>query len=377
MDSITQIVLGGAIAAAIVPANHRRAALLAGAALGTLPDLDSLPIALFTDDPVALMTLHRGFSHSLFVLPWVGLAIWWLFKRFGNGRVAEAPGRWFWAIQLALITHPLLDAFTVYGTQLLWPLASPPVMWSSVFIIDPLYTIWLLVACVVAWVAWRKPLGRKALFAGLALSSAYLGWSLLAKQMVDREAERSLATMGLEDAPYFSTPMPFNTLLWRVVAMTPDGYVDAEYSVLRERGPMRFHPHASDVGALQAAADIPAVRRLQWFNRGFMRTQVVEGRLVLSDLRMGLEPEYTFRFEVAEDTVNGWQPVPPVQQAASLQIPGGFRALFAAMRDRTMHPESAMSLEEFLASGSRPDGSAGSQAAAESAGATPATNASK
>lgn len=377
MDSITQIVLGGAIAAAIVPANHRRAALLAGAALGTLPDLDSLPIALFTDDPVALMTLHRGFSHSLFVLPWVGLAIWWLFKRFGNGRVAEAPGRWFWAIQLALITHPLLDAFTVYGTQLLWPLASPPVMWSSVFIIDPLYTIWLLLACVLAWVAWRKPLGRKALFAGLVLSTAYLGWSLMAKQMVDREAERSLAAMGLEDAPYFSTPMPFNTLLWRVVAMTPDGYVDAEYSVLRERGPMRFHPHASDVEALHAAADIPAVRRLQWFNRGFMRTQVEAGRLVLSDLRMGLEPEYTFRFEVAEDTVNGWQPVPPVQQAASLQIPGGFRALFAAMRDRTMHPESAMSLEEFLASGSRPAGTAGSQAAAESAGATPATNASK
>ena len=31
--------------------------------------------------------------------------IWWLFKRFGHGRVAQAPGRWFWAIALALITH--------------------------------------------------------------------------------------------------------------------------------------------------------------------------------------------------------------------------------------------------------------------------------
>ena len=48
MDSLSQIVLGGAIAAAIVPARHRRAALLAGAALATLPDLDSLPIRLFT-----------------------------------------------------------------------------------------------------------------------------------------------------------------------------------------------------------------------------------------------------------------------------------------------------------------------------------------
>ncbi len=376
MDSLTQIVLGGAIAAAIVPARHRRAALLAGAALGTLPDLDSLPIALLTDDPVALMTLHRGFSHSLFVLPWLGLAIWWLFKRFGNGRVAEAPARWFWAIQLALITHPLLDAFTVYGTQLLWPLSTPPVMWSSVFIIDPMYTLWLLAGCVVAWVAWRRPLARQALVAGLALSSLYLGWSLLAKHLVDREAERSLAAMGLEDAPYFSTPMPFNTLLWRVVAMTPDGYADAEYSVLTERGPMRFHAHGSDVGALEAAADVPAVRRLQWFNRGFMRAQVEEGRLVLSDLRMGLEPEYTFRFEVARAAAGGWQPMTPVQQAATLQIPGGIRALYAAMRDRILQPDASMSLEEFLAGG-LPDGYDEPQAAAESSGATPAINASK
>lgn len=69
MDSLTQMALGAAAAAAVAPASHRRAALLAGAALGTLPDLDALPLALLTDDPVARMTLHRGASHSLLVLP--------------------------------------------------------------------------------------------------------------------------------------------------------------------------------------------------------------------------------------------------------------------------------------------------------------------
>src|SRR3546814_7048022 len=94
-----------------LPPGHRRAALLAGAALGTLPDLDSLPIALLTDDPVALMTLHRGASHSLFVLPLAGWLVWAFFRRRG-GRVAESPRRWFWAIQAVLLTHPLLDALT-------------------------------------------------------------------------------------------------------------------------------------------------------------------------------------------------------------------------------------------------------------------------
>ena len=314
MDSLTQIVLGAAVAAAIAPRHHRRAALLAGAALGTLPDLDSLPIMLLTDDPVARMTLHRGLSHSLLVLPLLGTAIWWLFLRFGQGRVAQSPRRWFWAIQLALVTHPLLDAFTVYGTQLLWPLATPPVMWSSVFIIDPMYTVWLLVACVVAWFARGRPLARHALLAGLALSSAYLGWSLVAKGMVERQAQHSLAAMGLEDAPRFSVPMPFNTLLWRVVAMTPNGFVEGERSLVADRGAMRFRAYRSDVAALVAVRGMPSVERILWFDHGFAKAEVRDGTLVLSDLRMGSEPDYSFNFAVARRENGKWIALDPPRQ---------------------------------------------------------------
>ncbi|MFC3716780.1 metal-dependent hydrolase [Luteimonas soli] len=315
MDSLTQILLGGALAAAIAPPRHRRAALLAGAALGTLPDLDSLPIALLTDDPVALMTLHRGFSHSLFVLPLLGWLIWVFFRRRG-GRVAESPKRWFWAIQLALLTHPLLDAFTVYGTQLLWPLPLRPVMWSSVFIIDPLYTVWLLAACVAAFFLRERPAAQRVLVAGLALSTAYLGWSLAAKAMVEREADRALAAMGLADAPRFSVPTPLNTLLWRVVAMTPDGYVEGFRSLVADAGPMAFQGHRSNTQAWAEAKDIPAARRLEWFNHGFMRAQVVDGELVLSDLRMGSEPDYFFSYAVARREGDDWQALRPPRQLA-------------------------------------------------------------
>ncbi len=49
-----------------MPREHRRKALLVGAMLGTLPDLD-----VFIDfgDAVRNFTYHRGFSHSLFILP--------------------------------------------------------------------------------------------------------------------------------------------------------------------------------------------------------------------------------------------------------------------------------------------------------------------
>jgi inner membrane protein len=312
MDSITQMLLGGAVAAAIAPSGHRRAALLAGAALGTLPDLDGLLINALTDDPVARMTWHRGPSHSLLVLPLVAWALWAGFRSRG-GRVAASPRRWFWAIQAALVTHPLLDAFTVYGTQLLWPLPLRPAMWSSVFIIDPLFTAWLLLAVAVAAFAGARPLARHALVAGLALSTAYLGWSLIAKSLVEREASRALAAMGLADAPRFSVPLPFNTLLWRVVAMTPDGFVEGERSLVADRGPMRLRAYSSDIAALGAVGNYPAVARLRWFNHGFMKAQLRDGRLVLSDLRMGAEPDYSFNFAVAEPRGGGWREIEPAQ----------------------------------------------------------------
>jgi inner membrane protein len=339
MDSLTQIVLGGAIAAAIAPARHRRAALLAGAALGTLPDLDSIPIALLTDDPVARMTWHRSASHSLLVLPFVAWAIWAWCRSRGK-RVAAEPRRWWWAIALALLTHPLLDAFTVYGTQLFWPLPSPPVMWSSVFIIDPLYTVWLLLACVAAFFLRERVAAQRVLVAGLALSTAYLGWSLVAKTMVEREAGRALAAMGLADAPRFSVPMPLNTLLWRVVAMTPSGYVEGFHSIAADRGPMTFRGHPSNTQALAEAADLPAVRRLTWFNHGFMQARVVGDELVLSDLRMGAEPDYFFRFAVARHG-SDWQPISLRQLPASRDAGALWRTTWERIWNEPQAPHDA------------------------------------
>lgn len=304
MDSITQIVLGASLAGLAAPAGHRRKALLAGAALGTLPDLDSLPLALMGVDPVTLVTWHRGPSHSLFVLAAFGTLLWLLLRR--RWRPArEAPRRWLLAIQLALLTHPILDAFTVYGTQLWWPLPWPPTMISSVFIIDPLYTLPLLIGCAAAWFHRERRPARTWLIAGVALSTLYLGWSLAAKTMVDRAARHSLAGTELAQAPMLSVPMPFTTLLWRIVVMTPDGYLEGEYSLPADRGPVRFRHYPSDAAALAAVASYPAVKRLYWFTHGFLKAEQRDGRLVLSDLRMGMEPDYNFRYAVADSDGNG------------------------------------------------------------------------
>lgn len=333
MDSLTQIVLGSSVAALAVPAVHRRAACLAGAALGTLPDLDVLWFKLAGSDVVTEVTWHRGPSHSLFVLVALGWLLWWLAKKC-VALVRQAPRQWLWAIWLALLTHPLLDAFTVYGTQLLWPLPTRPVMWSSIFIIDPLYTLPLLAGVIVAWRlsprgtqpvapdASRAMAARRWLLAGLLASSAYLAWSVAAKLWVDRAASQSLAVMGLQDAPRFSTPMPFNTLLWRVVVMAPHGYWIGDRSLIADRGAMTFTFHASETQALEKLAPAPQLQRLLWFTHGFIGAQPQqrdgERRLILSDLRMGLEPDYVFRYDMASlDAQGQWRMAPDITRVHS------------------------------------------------------------
>lgn len=123
------------------------------------------------------------------------------------------------------------------------------------------------------------------------------------------------AVLGLQEAPRFSVPMPFNTLLWRVVAMTPEGFLEGERSLVADRGPIRFRAYPSDIATLRELAGFPTVRWLPWFNHGFMKTDVRDGRLVLSDLRMGAEPDYSFRFAVAERASLHWRAIPPEQLA--------------------------------------------------------------
>jgi inner membrane protein len=298
-----------------VPPEYRRKALAVGATLGTLPDLDVL---IRYGDPVSDFTYHRGFSHSIFVLFPFAILLWLILHQWWRP-VRDAPRGWFAAITPALVTHPLLDAHTVYGTQLFWPMTTPPVMWSTLFIIDPAYTLPLLLGVLIASMMPRQRAGSIALAAGLAISTLYIGWSWVAKTLVERDTVAALDTMGLQHAPRFSVPTPFNTLLWRVVVMTNGGYLEGYRSLVADDGPMTFTAYGSDMASLEAASDVPAVARLRWFTHDFMKAEVRQDRLILSDLRMGVEPTYIFSFAVATRGNPHWHAIMPERFRVSIR----------------------------------------------------------
>ncbi len=323
MDSISQIALGAAVGVAVM--GRRTAVWKAaawGAVAGTLPDLDVL---IDHGDAVRNMVLHRAETHALF---WLSLASLPL-----AAAIARLQGewaiwrRWWLAFWLVLVTHPLLDTMTIYGTQLALPFSNHPFGLGSIFIIDPLYTLPLLVGA--GWVISTRGQGRglAANAAGLLLSTAYLGWGLAAQQHVERIARDSLAAQGIAAERLLVTPAPFNTLLWRVVAMAGENFYEGFYSLLDAQPRLDFDRF--DRGSALAAdlQGVAAVQRVAAFSKGFYKLEQRDGQLLISDLRMGQEPSYVFSFAVAQRSSPLVVLDPPVQLASRLDLQRGLRWL--------------------------------------------------
>jgi inner membrane protein len=333
MDSLSQLALGAAVGVAVM---GRRTALwkaaLWGGVCGTLPDLDTF---LSHGDAIRDMTFHRAESHALFWLSLVAPLLAWLVARLHGEQ--HQWRRWGLAVWLALVTHPLLDTMTVYGTQLALPFSDHPYGVGSIFIIDPLYTVPLLVGLAVALTR-RQARGLRWNTAGLLLSSAYLGWSVVAQQHVATVARHSLAAEGVTVERLLVTPTPFNTVLWRVVAVTPEGYREGFRSLLDRSPRIAFEPHPRGEALYEQLRGQWHVERMAWFTQGLFKVERRGDHWRLTDLRMGQEPFYTFSFDVAEATPGGPQPIVP--RPAGRRPPTGpaLDWLLGRMLDETLRP---------------------------------------
>ena len=293
--------LGAAVAEATLGRRIGRRASLVGAALGTLPDLDVL---VRHADAIDAFTLHRGWSHSLFVLSLASLPLAALLRRLADRDGAASLGRWWLGVWAVLITHALLDGFTTYGTQLFWPIPTPPVAIGSIFIIDPLYTVPLLIGLAVA-LRRRDAAGRRANRVGLVVSTAWLASTLVLQQVARGEALESFERAGVTVDEMLVLPFPFG-VLWRAIALDGDDYAVAWVSLAdgQEGGTVERRARGLDGLTLD---DAEPVERLAWFTRGFVGARRIDGALVLTDLRIGTAATPIFAFEVAESVDGAWR----------------------------------------------------------------------
>jgi len=293
MDSVTQMLFGATVAQAGFRRRLGRKAMLAGAIIASLPDLD---VAVgWVAGPFENWVQHRGMTHSLLFGPIAGPAIGWIAWRLHrlatrDGPEAMAPGTlraWIWLAILALITHPLIDLFTSYGTQLLWPLTSTRFAIDSMPIIDPFYSGILAIALAVGARARARPVfAQDAAGVALLLITIYTaaGWAINAH--VVRVAAADLGRPAQVDA----YPLLLQPYYRRVLAITPEAAHVGYYSVLNPR-PIDWRRYPIEATpAITAARGTREAGLFDWFAMDRVLWRSVGGGTAIegTDLRYGM-----------------------------------------------------------------------------------------
>jgi len=305
MDSLTQLTFGAACGEAVLGIKVGRKALVWGAVLGTLPDLD---VFIPLGGPVNDFVYHRGFSHSLPLLAFLSPLIAWLISKVHPDTKQYYCG-WVLMTFLVLEASVLLDLTTIYGTQIFWPFGATPMAIPVLFIIDPLFTLPILLGVLSVTVLKKHhSLGHRLNTIGLFISLAYFTWALCAGEFVERRVTEKLARQGVSYSQFISSPAPFTTLLWRVVGIEKDRYFETYFSLFDGNTPFFIDFYPRNSAFMAGIEKHPPVVRLKWFTKGFYAFSIVDEYVVMTDLRMGSEPNYVFRFKVAR--LNNLHPKP-------------------------------------------------------------------
>lgn len=283
MDSVTQAVLGAAVGGLCLGDRLGRRALLLGAAVGTIPDLDVLATPFL--DPVAGLTAHRTYTHNLLFLALLTPLLGWLLARWQR-RAEVSLGRWIAFCGWCLGSAVALDCFTSYGVPLFYPFSERAIAIASIAVVDPLYTLPLLLA-VLAALGLKADARRRALVTGLMLANVYLAASVLIKLHAARVFETELARQGIVERRLLAKPTFFNTLLWRGVAETEDAFWVGYYSLLDPDRRVSFRRFPKGRELIEGLEEKPAVRAVATATDGMFQAVRAGGRLVLRDLRYG------------------------------------------------------------------------------------------
>lgn len=296
MDSITQAALGATVGALVLGKKLGRPAIGWGALLATLPDLDSL-LMPFLDTKWDLR-IHRGPTHSLLLMVIASVLLAKPLAKYWK-KQKVTPGLAGTFLFLVWSTHVLIDCFTVYGTQVLWPFSSYPVSFDNLFIIDPLFTLPLLVAVVwglfIDVKKWKKGVGIKMTAVCVAVSCGYVGLSFWAKSAVRSAMTADLARRGVSWERMMESPAPFSILLWRGVVDRGDELWVGFRSVFDSGDDVRWAVYPKGKDVMEKWDAKPEVSVVRWFSKGWCLAREHKKGVWLVDLRFGEYREWDKR----------------------------------------------------------------------------------
>ena len=296
MDSITQIILGAACGEAVLGKKIGNRALLFGAIGGTIPDLDVFVGKLLFNNQIDAMAFHRGFMHSFLfaILAAVGFGmfVFWIYnRRKRNGMTTQKD--WIYLFFASIFTHPILDSFTAYGTQLFAPFSDYRVAFNTIAVADPLYTLPFLIALIIMmWFKRTSKHRRLLLKIGLGISSSYMLFTLINKFHVHGVYKKSLEIQQIDYVRFQTQPTILNNFLWYGIAETTNAYYVGFYSILDADATVsKWHLLPKNHELIQGMPK--DLETLAWFSNGYYNLNITgtPDAFLFKDLRYPLMDE--------------------------------------------------------------------------------------
>lgn len=291
------------------------------------------------------VVVSGGLNYTTLVLSTLGIG--WIFYRLWKDYVTSpleeiqvSYKEWILLFFWSIFTHPILDAFTAYGTQLFQPFSDYRVAFNTISVVDPIYTFPFLLCLIIgANIQRKKKLRFRLTVLGIILSSAYLLWTVQHRQHINQVFTLSLGKQNVDYQRLRITPTIFNNMLWQGVVETDTGFYFGLYSRFDKIPEVSFpDPIAKNHELLMPYADDENVQLLQWFTEGYYGVAKREdGKYILYDMRFGtvdegnIKPE-DFVFKFLLTPTNSGLDATQLPRREDGSVPGAFSKLWKRIR---------------------------------------------
>lgn len=214
MDPLSQGVVGMSVSQVVASRKDMGIASLLGFFSGMAADLDIFIRS--AEDPLLFLEFHRQFTHSIIFMPVGGLicaTVFWLLIKLSSKKSTLTFGRIYLFSFAGYVTHGLLDACTSYGTQLLWPFSSERVAWNNVSIVDPIFTLPLLLIISIA--LFKR--SRRLAIIGTSYGLLYLSLGLIQEHRAMSVAQHLAESRGHQPLSMTVKPSFMNLIVWKSI----------------------------------------------------------------------------------------------------------------------------------------------------------------
>lgn len=213
-----------------------------------------------------------------------------LWTRYINTKPSYTPlsfAHWYLFFFITIITHPILDSCTGYGTQLLQPFSDARIAWDNISVADPLYTGGYLLCLIIA-ANIRKNNNLRQMINGLGIlwSLLYMGWTIHNKSTINDGFQHALHANQIEHTRCLTTPTIFNNILWHCVADSDSVYYDGFMSI-NDTSVMTLTPIEKNHDLIKFKDD-KRFKTLRWFTNDYFTVhKIADSTFQLSDMRYG------------------------------------------------------------------------------------------